>query len=398
MEGVRPRSRRPRPAPAGRPAARARRARRRGRLASSSAGCTFASSGAWPSTTRSGSRPSTVAHGERRVVGAHGAGADEHGVALGPQAVGVAPGRGSPVIHWLGAVGCRGAPVERGRQLEHDVRPAGAAVLQVRRELGPHLVRAHADRRPRCPRPAAARCPAPADVRVGIFDADDDPRDAGRDDRVGARRGAAVVRAGLERREERRPARPVRRPPAGRRPRREDHPAARWRRRTCRRSGVSTTHPTHGFGDVRLRAPAAAAIARCIRWCSLALVLTASSVRDQGSRSVHEDADTTAGARQSAAAPSLPSGLTASACSLARRHGTPSALGFHQVGQRPEGRRFAGSHRRSGLTPIPREGWHFVRLRSPSDWECTHDLVAGNARTRNDRLAPVTSETLQLAD
>jgi hypothetical protein len=38
--------------------------------------------------------------------------------------------------------------------------------------------------------------------------------------------------------------------------------------------------------------------------------------------------------------------------------GTPSALEFHQVGQRPEGRRFAGSHRRSGLTPIPREGWH----------------------------------------
>src|SRR6185295_376206 len=59
------------------------------------------------------------------------------------------------------------------------------------------------------------------------------------------------------------------------------------------------THPTQGFGDVRLRAPAAAAIARCIRWCSLALVLTASSVRDQGSRSVHEDADTTAGARAS---------------------------------------------------------------------------------------------------
>ena len=41
----------------------------------------------------SGSRALDQAHGERRVVGPHGAGPDQHGVALGPQAVGVGPGR-----------------------------------------------------------------------------------------------------------------------------------------------------------------------------------------------------------------------------------------------------------------------------------------------------------------
>ena len=48
--------------------------------------------GAVPSTTRSGSRPVDVADGERGVVGPHRAGADDDGVALGPQAVGVGPG------------------------------------------------------------------------------------------------------------------------------------------------------------------------------------------------------------------------------------------------------------------------------------------------------------------
>ena len=75
-----------------------------------------------------------VAHGQRRVVGAHGAGADEHGVALGPQAVGVGPGgvAGDPLAR---AVGRRGAAVDGGGELEHDVGPTGAAMGQVRRQL-----------------------------------------------------------------------------------------------------------------------------------------------------------------------------------------------------------------------------------------------------------------------
>ena len=230
------------------------------------------------------------------IVGSHRAGADEDGVALGPQPVGVAPGglAGDPLAR---AVGRRGAPVERGRQLQHDIGPAGAAVLQVRRELGPRPRPRTRRPRPRCPRRAAARCRCPATFGSGSSMPTTTRATPGLDDRVGAGRGAAVVRAGLEGREERRPLGPR----AGRSQRHDlgvrTRPVVRWRLRSVSPSGVSTTHPTHGFGDVRLRAPAAAAIARCIRWCSLALVLTASSVRDQGSRSVHEDADTTAGAR-----------------------------------------------------------------------------------------------------
>ena len=132
-----------------------------------------------------------VADGERRVVGAHGAGADDDRVALGPQPVGVAP-RGVAGDPLARAVGRRGAAVEGGRELEHDVGPAGAAVLQVRRELCTHLVRAHADGDvdPRGTQPSDALSPH---VRVGVLDADDDPGDAGSDDRVGAGRGAAVM-------------------------------------------------------------------------------------------------------------------------------------------------------------------------------------------------------------
>ena len=53
--------------------------------------------------------------------------ADQHGVALGPQPVGVGPGRlaRDPAA---GAVGGGGAPVQAGGQLEHDV---GAPVRRV---------------------------------------------------------------------------------------------------------------------------------------------------------------------------------------------------------------------------------------------------------------------------
>ena len=84
-----------------------------------------------PATGRPGRRG--VAHGQRRVVGPHGAGADDDGVALGPEAVGVGPGGSDPVIHWLRAVGRGGAPVEGRGQLEHDVGAAGVPVVQVGR-------------------------------------------------------------------------------------------------------------------------------------------------------------------------------------------------------------------------------------------------------------------------
>jgi hypothetical protein len=78
-------------------------------------------------------------------------------------------------------------------------------VLEVRRQLRADLGRAHADL------DVDARIAEPVDAGaahalVGVFDADDDPPDLGGDERVGARSGDVDVRAGLEGREDRRPA------------------------------------------------------------------------------------------------------------------------------------------------------------------------------------------------
>ena len=69
-----------------------------------------AGSGARPSTYAQRITSGHVADGERRVVGADRAGADEHGVALGTQAVSVGPGRlaGDPL-----AASRRGPPSVR---------------------------------------------------------------------------------------------------------------------------------------------------------------------------------------------------------------------------------------------------------------------------------------------
>ncbi len=144
--------------------------------------------GACPSTTRIGSRPwtwRTVSDGSSaRTVPAPTMTASlsaRSRCASAPRRVARDP--------LAGAVGSGGAAVEGARQLEHDVRPAGEAVLQVGRELRarPRLHR----RRWSTSIPAARSraMPSPAHVRVGVFDADDDTRDAGRDDRVGAQGG-----------------------------------------------------------------------------------------------------------------------------------------------------------------------------------------------------------------
>ena len=71
-------------------------------------------------------------------------------------------------------------------------------MVEVRREVGGGArvadTEGHLDARVEQAGDAAAR-----DPRVGIFECDDDPRDAGLDQRVGARRRAPVVRTGLER-------------------------------------------------------------------------------------------------------------------------------------------------------------------------------------------------------
>ncbi len=97
-----------------------------------------------------------------------------------------------------GAVRSGRPAVHRRRQLEDHVGAAGRAVGQVRGELSPGVVDQDPDD------DLDARGPQPGDalaghLRVGILDGDDDPTDAGLDDGVGARAGAARVRAGLER-------------------------------------------------------------------------------------------------------------------------------------------------------------------------------------------------------
>ena len=250
--------RRPRPGPGGR--------RRRPSSSStsprspfsSSAGWTWAPGGAWPSTTRSGSRPVDVADGERRVVGPDGAGADEHGVALGPQAVGVGPGLGAgdPLAR---PVGRGGAPVEGGGQLQHDVRPAGGAVLEVGGELAGDLVGARRRGRPRCRPPAGGD--ARARPRWGRG-----PRCRRRPGRCRRRRwrrrtaGAAVVgstarawrrgwRRGPRRRRRRRATISAWGPPGGSVAPLEHAP-----------SPARPRTPTHGLGEVEVRTPAASSI------------------------------------------------------------------------------------------------------------------------------------------
>ena len=106
-------------------ARRARRARRRGRRSARGTGGPWRRAAPGRARPAAGRGPSTWRTVSVGVVGPDGARADEDGVALGPQAVGVGPGRlaGDPPAR---AVGGRGAAVEGGGQLEHDVGPAGA--------------------------------------------------------------------------------------------------------------------------------------------------------------------------------------------------------------------------------------------------------------------------------
>ena len=143
-------------------------------------GCTLAPAGARAEhdAQRVASGCRRVPHGEARVVGAHGAGADDDGVALGPQAVGVRPrlGAGDPLA---GAVGGGGAAVEGGRQLQHDEGSAGAAMVRgtARRRLAAAAsATPEVDGDPRVPEPGD---PPSRHLRVGILERDDHTADAG---------------------------------------------------------------------------------------------------------------------------------------------------------------------------------------------------------------------------
>ena len=139
---------------------------------------------------------SLQAHVEARVVGERGAAADQHRVVAGAQEMG-APARrlaGDPAA--LAALG-RDAPVERGGELQRDQRPAPAPAQQI---AGVHLGRRFGVEAERNPDPGVAQAgqPGAGDARVRVLQRHDATGDAGGDQRIGAGRGRAVVRAGLE--------------------------------------------------------------------------------------------------------------------------------------------------------------------------------------------------------
>ena len=95
------------------------------------------------------------------------------------------------------AVGRRRLGVEAHRRLDQAPRPAGPAVVQVRRQRPPRArgTRPDLDVEPGRAEPCE---PAPCDPRVRVLERHHDAPDAGCDQRVGARRRATFVRARLE--------------------------------------------------------------------------------------------------------------------------------------------------------------------------------------------------------
>jgi hypothetical protein len=103
----------------------------------------------------------------------------------------------SPVIHWLTPLSSALRPVERDRGLEAQ---PGPAALHARDEADVELARlvfARADDDLDAGR-GEARGALAGDERIRIAHRHHHPADAGGDERIGARRRAAVVRAGLE--------------------------------------------------------------------------------------------------------------------------------------------------------------------------------------------------------
>ena len=156
-------------------------------------------------TTRSGWRAvGDQANVEARIVLAHRADAgQDRARALAPGvAVGARRLAGDPLA---GAVGERRAPVERDRRLQAQ---PGPAAFHARDEADVELARLLAAAAPLDGDAGGLepRRAAPGDERVRVAQRDDDARHAGSDERIGARRRAAVVRARLERDVDRRAA------------------------------------------------------------------------------------------------------------------------------------------------------------------------------------------------
>ena len=143
-----------------------------------------------------------IAHGERRLVGERGAGADHDRLRVGAQLVrvGARELRREPARRTVGGRDvrrCSSRPWPR-RTDDRCGDGAGTAPGRAARSAPTPTVTS-------IPAARSRAKPAPATRGSGSSSADD-PRHPGRDQRVGARRGAAVVRARLEGDERRRAA------------------------------------------------------------------------------------------------------------------------------------------------------------------------------------------------
>ena len=142
-------------------------------------------------------RHSRQATGEQRIIREHRADAGEHGVVHRPHEMHVCGGSFAGYPCGL-ASRQRDLSIRRDRKLERDV---GAAILNAPDVTGmrpPRLLRADAD----FDHDAGFRHAPMAgtrDLGIGVDQRRNHARDAGRDDRVGARGRLAVMRAGFER-------------------------------------------------------------------------------------------------------------------------------------------------------------------------------------------------------
>ena len=227
-------------------------------------------------------------------------------------------------IAWLSARNSCASARASAEVIHCDV-PSAAAILPSR--LVPSLATTYgrpvrrwnrygvrtASRRPRptptstsTPAARSRRMPAPATRTIGILDRDDDPAHAGFDERIRTRTGTARVRTRFERDDRGRTGGGRSRPRAVPRPRRARHPAAASRPPRPRRRRASRTHPTHGFGAVRRRAPDASCRARSIASSSRT---RSSPSATSGTRETTTDTDASRARDGGGARGPLPSGL-----------------------------------------------------------------------------------------
>ena len=134
---------------------------------------------------------------ELRVIGSHRASSDEDRIGLGAKVMDVCSRllARDPLRR---AVACGGPSIEGHGELEHHERATCSTVMQVGTQRRSHLCGSDTDD------DLDARFSQPSDARschlgVRILDPNHDACDAGLDDRIDARRGAAMVTARFER-------------------------------------------------------------------------------------------------------------------------------------------------------------------------------------------------------